>query len=136
MQSYRDKRKSDKKDKYKKVGETRMSPKYAQKIKTNNQIKGYKITPTIEKKIVAYADDTTLILTDPKSIKESVDTINSYCKASGAEINKDKTEILITGPWKLKDIREVLTWIKEEVKILGSYTPGKIWEKGHIKNSR
>ena len=103
-----------------------------QKIKVNTKIKGYKITPSIEKKIVAYADDTTLILTDLTLIKESLNTINSYCKASGAEINTDKTKILITGPWKLKDIREVLTWIKEEVKILGiTYTRENMGKRNH-----
>ena len=61
-----------------------------QKIKANNKIKGYKITPNIEKKVVAYADDPTIILTDPNSIKESLDTINSYCKASGAEIKTNR----------------------------------------------
>ena len=89
----------------------------AQKITTN--IKGYRITPTREKKLVAYADDTTLILTEPKSIQEAIKTINTYCNSSGAEMNRDKTEILITGPWKIKDIREVLPWVKDEVKILG-----------------
>ena len=91
----------------------------AQKITTNTNIKGYRITPTQEKKLVAYADDTTVILTEPKSIKEAIETINTYCNVSGAEMNRDKTEILITGPWKIKDIKEVLSWIKDEVKILG-----------------
>ena len=90
----------------------------AEKIRTNKNIEGYKITPTTEKKLVAYADDTTLILTNKKS-KNSINTINDYCKASGALTNTDKTEAIISGPWKLQDLCESLGWIKDEVKILG-----------------
>ena len=91
----------------------------AQMINTNKNIKGYKITPNQEKKLVAYADDTTLILTEPNSIQEAIKKITNYCSASGAELNQEKTEIIIMGPWKIRDLREVLSWVKEEVMILG-----------------
>ena len=91
----------------------------AEKIRANPEIKGYNITPNIEKKIAAYADDTTLILTTKKSIDESLKMIEEYCNASGALTNIEKTEAIILGPWKLKDLREILSWIKDRVKILG-----------------
>ena len=91
----------------------------AQMIKTNNNIKGYKITPNQEKKLVAYADDTTLILTEPNSLQEAFKQITNYCSTSGAELNQEKTEIIIMGPWKIRDLREVLSLVKDEVTILG-----------------
>ena len=91
----------------------------AEKIRANKNIDGYKITPSLEKKLVAYADDTTLILTNKKSIENSINTTDEYCKASGALTNQDKTEAIISGPWKIQDLREILGWIKDEVKILG-----------------
>ena len=90
----------------------------AEKIRANPEIKGYNITPNIEKKIAAYTDDTTLILTTKKSIDESLKMIEEYCNASGALTNIEKTEAIILGPWKLKDLREILSWIKDRVKIL------------------
>ena len=62
----------------------------AKKIRANKDIEGYKINPSTEKKLAAYADNTTLILTNTKSIKESLNTIDDYCKASGARTNKEK----------------------------------------------
>ena len=62
----------------------------AEKIRENKKITGYKINHRTEKKTVAYADDTTLILTNKQSIEESLKTINEYCQASGALTNKEK----------------------------------------------
>ena len=102
----------------------------AEMIRQNQSIKGYKITPSSEKKIVAYADDTTLLLTDKVSIQQSLETIERYCNASGAMINKEKTEVLITGPWKIRDIREVLAWAKDEATILGiTYSKNNMGQK-------
>ena len=81
----------------------------AEKIRENKKITGYKINPRTEKKIVAFADDTTLILTNKQSIEESLKTINEYCQASGALTNKEKTEAIITGPWKIRDLREIIS---------------------------
>ena len=41
----------------------------AEKIIANKDIEGHRITPSMEKKIVAYANDTTLILKNKKSIE-------------------------------------------------------------------
>ena len=41
---------------------------------------------------MAYADDITHIVTKKEEIKEFFGEINTFCMASGAKVNKEKTE--------------------------------------------
>ena len=91
----------------------------AELIRNNQDIKGYYITGKTQKKLVAYADDTTLILTSQESITTSLNTIEKYCSASGAKINNNELECIRLGTWKSMTIREALSWVKNDVKILG-----------------
>ena len=72
-----------------------------------------------KKKLSAYADDTTILVTNPNEIPAIMNTLNTYCKASGAKINQDKTEAINLGTWKEINIKEILAWKKKKRKILG-----------------
>lgn len=57
-------------------------------IQRNIDIKGIKIGGNIEaQKIFQYADDTTLIVNDVDSISKAIETVQTYCKGSGAKVN-------------------------------------------------
>ena len=88
-------------------------------INENKNIKGYKLFATREKKLIAYADDMTLILTSPNSLSHALESINTFCKASGAKMNQEKTEILRLGPWKAQPFKEALSWLKNKITVLG-----------------
>ena len=65
-------------------------------IKQNDEIKGIQIPNTDrEAKMFSHADDTTLILSDTTSIIETFEVFVLYGKASGAKLNKSKSEILV-----------------------------------------
>ena len=89
------------------------------KIKSNKSSKGYPINRKHHKKVVAYADDITLIITSEEEIQTHLQDIDKYCKASGAKINKDKTEAIILGSWNTRTMKEAMSWLKKNVKILG-----------------
>lgn len=101
-------------------------------IKQNNSIKGIIIPNTnIEEKIFTHADDTTLILSDKNSVNETFKVLELYEKASGAKLNKEKSEILKLGTgnfsqadlnnWKIKECNEVIqllgVWIGKNKKM-------------------
>ena len=65
-------------------------------IKQNDEIKGIQIPNTDrEAKMFSHADDKTLILSDPTSIKETFEVFDLYGKVSGVKLNKSKSEILV-----------------------------------------
>lgn len=69
-------------------------------------------------KIYQYADDTTLVIRDEDSIKNSIAIIDMYCKGSGARMNVEKTEFLRLGggnPTRALPFKEV----ESAMKILG-----------------
>ena len=86
---------------------------------TNKNTKGYPINRRQHKKVVAYADDITLIITEKNDIQQYLQEIHKYCEASGAKINKDKTEAIILGSWNKRTIKEAMSWLKDTVKVLG-----------------
>jgi len=68
-------------------------------IKRNAYIKGYSIS-TKEIKMTQYADDLTLILTDVESIRESFNVLKLFANYSGLQVNSDKSEGMLIGPWR------------------------------------
>jgi hypothetical protein len=54
-----------------------------------------------EQKVSAYADDTTLILRDFRSIKHVFEIYESYSKASGAVLKNEKTKLLMLGSLRM-----------------------------------
>ena len=51
-------------------------------------------------KILGYADDSTLLITDELSLIEVFKLISKFEKAMGSRLNKSKTRIFGTGNWK------------------------------------
>jgi len=62
--------------------------------------------------VVAYADDITLLVTDPKDIPALVETLRRYEKATGACLNIRKSKGMAAGSWnttlKMMDIPYIL----------------------------
>ena len=76
-----------------------------------------------EIKILQYADDTSLVLNDERSIQECFKIIDQYSNFSGLKLNKNKTQAIWMGCWKYRRrITEDCTWNlfpNNIVKILG-----------------
>ena len=68
-------------------------------IRTNKDIKGFTIKE-IEQKILQYADDTQIVVTNDESIAEVFRQLKEYELATGAKVNIRKTEGLFIGKWK------------------------------------
>lgn len=69
----------------------------AARIRQSN-IQGINIPKLTERlKVLLFADDTTVFLNKYDSFQELTDTLDEWCKASGAKFNKNKTEIIPIG---------------------------------------
>ena len=70
------------------------------KINGNPNIKGYEFTITKHNKIkiLAYADDTCIILKDRESIRLVIEHFEEWGGLSGANLNKEKSSLLILNP--------------------------------------
>nr|BAC82613.1 pol-like protein [Danio rerio] len=86
-------------------------------VKHEDRIKGIEVEGGVNK-IFQYADDTTLILQDLASVKQAMETVQHFCKGSGAKINENKTGYLrfgrteaLSGHFTFKEM--------DEIKILG-----------------
>ena len=65
-----------------------------------SQIRG--ITPqgsSTSTKIKQYADDTCFFISQINDIYDSLDIVETFCKASGMVINLDKTDLMYMGSW-------------------------------------
>jgi len=63
-------------------------------IEQEKNIQGIRIKgEESEQKIFQYADDTTLFVKDIKSIYKAMGVLESYCKGTGAKVNKEKNYI-------------------------------------------
>ena len=91
-----------------------------QMIEKEDKIKGYKTRYGNEIKIISYADDNTLVITDPSSYKVIFDIYNKHAEASEAKINEEKTEILLIGNWRNRKSQfSFAKKVKPEIKVLG-----------------
>ena len=90
-------------------------------IRNCHEIRGFLLPGAKGKqaKVRQYADDTTAILKDFRSLCKLFDLISIYEKGSGAKLNKSKTEAMWLGSWKDRTDEPLgLTWVKK-MKILG-----------------
>ncbi|XP_026470777.1 uncharacterized protein LOC113375039 [Ctenocephalides felis] len=78
-----------------------------------NKLEGQNII-TKNVKILAYADDVTLIVKSNSEEIKSLEIIKSYCKSSGAEINEQKSTFLSLG---MRWVRDSESNIPETPKI-------------------
>ena len=65
-------------------------------IREDNRIEGIKIGNS-ETKLIQFADDTSPILKDKRSIQPLFDLLNLFAKVSGLKINVEKTEVMWIG---------------------------------------
>ena len=83
-------------------------------IKSHNSIKGLEMPNNNTLKILGFADDTNLFLRDNNSIREAMNAIAKFEKATGAILNKEKTKIYGIGAWDNK-IDWPLPWLQSQV---------------------
>ena len=85
----------------------------------------------LEHKIVQYADDTKVCITNMASLNELFNTLTKYGKATNAKINKDKTEALWVGKWINRTDRPLdLKWSNSSVMFTGIYVGNKVGAAG------
>lgn len=94
-------------------------------IKAQKSIKPISIPETnINSLIYQHADDTTLTVSDINSVKSAFDEFEKYGRASGAKVNKTKSEILCLGKSRIESSTLDEFGIKkceEVLQILGVY---------------
>ena len=84
-------------------------------INEDRNLEGIAIDERKKLRVTAYADDTTIFIENNNDERIFQDIFNSYEKASGAKINKEKTKELKIG--KYRKLRHVRT--QEPIEILG-----------------
>ncbi len=89
-------------------------------LKDDKLLKGYKTKWNRPLHVQAYADDTTVLITEPRQYKKIIDIYEKHARASEAKINREKTEILKLGNVKQGDV-EFQNKIKCKMKILGTF---------------
>ena len=90
-------------------------------IRNNPEIEGFKFNDHIHK-LSQYADDSTLMLSDMKSIKHALLTIENFCNFSGMKLNRDKTEGIWLGPFRNNpQYYEGIKFTCGAIKCLGIY---------------
>ena len=84
-------------------------------INNCKEIQGVKIASGRNAKVLAYADDTTLLLKNRSEEAHASRLIEIYSKASGARCNEQKTQTLLFG--KYRDAQKINT--QKSVELLG-----------------
>ena len=90
-------------------------------IRSSPRIEGFLLPGSRgqQARVCLYADDTTTILRDLRSLHNLFDCINVYEGGTGAKLNRSKTEAMWLGAWRSRcDEPLGLTWVKK-MKILG-----------------
>ena len=91
----------------------------AQRLRNNTNIVGFQFGNT-HIKLSQYADDSTLILSNCKSIICAVDEIQEFGKHAGLKLNMHKTQGMLLGNMKYDTVKNVnINWTKEPIKCLG-----------------
>ena len=86
-----------------------------------------------EFKISQFANDTSLLCKDLKSVENAILLLNNFGTVSGLRLNRSKTMALWLGPWRFRDSKPLgLKWTKDTVRTLGifiSYDEKRNYEK-------
>lgn len=100
-------------------------------IRNNSKIVGITIPgSSCQSKIYQHADDSTFTIENVESCEQVMDVISSYCVASGAKVNCEKTEIMFLGKYRKSKPYISFKFIEMEkaMQILGIYL-------GHDRNT-
>lgn len=84
-------------------------------------IKGITTPCKRECKIVLYADDTNIMVRDEDSVGKVLEHLETYCKASGAKINTQKSEIMYYGPVSKTHNKWQFHETTGKIKVLGVF---------------
>ncbi len=88
-------------------------------LRADPNITGVKLPGGTEARVSMYADDTTLILSDDRSVTESFRVIERYERASGAKLNQQKSHGVYLGKWRGRlDGPVDIAWVNS-AKIIG-----------------
>ena len=92
---------------------------FSHALREDKEIEGVKIGNE-ETKLIQFADDTSPILKDKKSIKPLFNLLESFARVSGLIINVEKTEVMWIGK-KISSIEKIesLPQTKSSIKLLG-----------------
>ena len=94
-------------------------------IRSNKDNNGITIN-NIEQKILQYADDTQIIVTNDKSINEVFQQLRLFEDATGAKVNVQNTEELFMGKWKNRHDKSFdCKWTNDKVFTLGLWVGNK-----------
>ncbi len=93
----------------------------ATRIRNNNNIHGFQCLENNIKQSM-YADDTTLLLNDVKSLDHAIDTVKKFSAVAGPVLNVEKTEGILLGPLKnsLQHYKGI-SFTNNAVRCLGVY---------------
>ena len=86
-------------------------------IKKSALIRPLHLPNNKEIKLTGYADDSNVFITRESDLNALFEIINKFSAATGAEINRNKTQIMGFGKWKNKTNWPV-DWLRPEVKSL------------------
>ena len=94
-------------------------------VRSNQNVSGV-IIRNIQQKILQYADDTQIIVSNNPSIAEVFKQLRLYEEATGAKINIGKTEGLFMGKWKNRHDKPFdCKWTSDKVFALGLWIGNK-----------
>ena len=89
--------------------------------RNNSLIKGIKIGD-LETKVLQFADDTTVVLSDTDSAHVLFQALGHFEILSGIKVNSSKTEGLWLGSLKKSDSKPLgIKWPNEPIKVLGVF---------------
>ena len=89
------------------------------RIRNDNQVKGFHIPGKGEQKLTAFADDSNFSLLDDNSVQKVIYHFEYFGKASGSKLNKQKSQGMFLGKWKSRSDHPFgISWVKK-MKIFG-----------------
>ena len=92
----------------------------ANRLRREDTVQGITISG-IEVKINMYADDTTIFLNSEQSMCKALTILDEFTRASGLEMNKNKTKLMWLGPARFRTDGVCGVAAVSKVKILGIY---------------
>ena len=89
------------------------------KIRQDKEIQGIKLFGR-ELKLSQFADDTTLLNSNCKSVNKAIDVLDNFGDISGLKLNPSKTKALWLGSWR-QDKPFGLHWPEKPIRVLGTF---------------